>query len=166
MEAGTVSQVILAMTDYYSGDCKRINHFLKVYSLAKVIGEGEGLPQDKQILLETAAVVHDIGIKISEEKYHSSAGKYQELEGPPEAERMLLRLGFSPDFIKNVCYLVARHHTYDGISGEVYRILVEADFIVNIFEDNLSRESVLKIRDKIFRTKTGLKILDNMYFQD
>ena len=61
------------------------------------------LPQNQ---LETAAYVHDIGIKISEEKYNSSAGKYQEIEGPPIAEEMLTKLGYDKDVIERVSYLV------------------------------------------------------------
>ena len=54
--------------------------------------------------LETAAYVHDIGIKISEEKYNSSAGKYQEIEGPPIAEEMLTKLGYDKNVIERVSY--------------------------------------------------------------
>ena len=78
-------QVTVKMIDYYAGDPKRIQHFIKVYHFAKLIGEMEHIDPDTQEILEVAALVHDIGIKNSEEKYHSSSGKYQELEGPPEA---------------------------------------------------------------------------------
>lgn len=74
-------RVITAMIEYFGSDKKRIHHFLKVYSFAKTIGESENLLSDDQELLEISAIVHDIGIKVSEEKYNSSAGKYQELEG-------------------------------------------------------------------------------------
>lgn len=77
-----ICSVINEMISYYKGDVKRINHFLKVYSFSKTIGELEKLDKDTQFILEVAAAMHDIGIKVSEEKYNSSAGKYQELEGP------------------------------------------------------------------------------------
>ena len=73
-------RVITAMIEYFGSDKKRIHHFLKVYSFAKTIGESENLLPNDQELLEISAIVHDIGIKVSEEKYNSSAGKYQELE--------------------------------------------------------------------------------------
>lgn len=41
-------------------------------------------------LLESAALLHDIGIKESERKYHSSAGHYQEIEGPAIAKCLLM----------------------------------------------------------------------------
>ena len=92
-------KVIEAMIEYFGTDLRRINHFLKVFSFAKTIGEGECLDADNQNLLEVSAIVHDIGIKQSELKYNSSAGKYQELEGPAEAEKLLSKLGFDSEFI-------------------------------------------------------------------
>ncbi len=90
----SVSSVISKMIHYNSGDPRRINHALKVYAFAKAIGEQEGLPLVQQQTLETAAVLHDIGIHVSEEKYHSAAGNYQEIEGPPIAQVMLGALVF------------------------------------------------------------------------
>ena len=90
-------RVITAMIEYFGSDKKRIHHFLKVYSFAKTIGESENLLPDDQEL-EISAIVHDIGIKVSEEKYNSSAGKYQELEGPHEAESCFAALGYETLF--------------------------------------------------------------------
>ena len=157
-------KLIEAMTEYFGTDLKRINHFLKVFALAKTIGVGERLDESSQSLLEVSAIVHDIGIKQSELKYNSSAGKYQELEGPAQAEKLLSGLGYDSDFIEKVCYLVGHHHTYSHIDSMPYRILVEADFLVNLFEDGASLEAVKKAEEKIFRTPTGIKLLKKMYF--
>ncbi len=156
-------KIISAMIDYYKGDPRRINHFMKVYAFAKNIGMEEELDSRTQNILETAAVVHDIGIKLSEEKYNSSSGKYQEIEGPGEAEKLLKRLGVEDDVIERVSYLVGHHHTYGNINGMDHQILVEADFIVNIYEDNESRDAVMNIKNKIFKTKTGKKYIDDMF---
>ena len=156
-------KVIEAMIEYYGTDLRRINHFLKVFSFAKTIGEGESLDTDSQNLLEVSAIVHDIGIKQSELKYNSSAGKYQELEGPAEAEKLLSQLGFDKRVINRVSYLVGHNHTYDKVDGEDYRILIEADFIVNAYEDCMSKESVENVRSKIFKTKSGTEILDTLF---
>ena len=59
-------QVTKAMIDYYKGDPKRIQHFLKVHAYAKLIGEQEGLDKKTLDILEVAALTHDIGIKISD----------------------------------------------------------------------------------------------------
>ena len=84
-------KLIEKMMEYYAGDPKRVQHFLKVYEFAKLIGESESLDTETMHILRTAAIVHDIGIKISEEKYGSSNGKYQEIEGPSISEEMLTK---------------------------------------------------------------------------
>ena len=114
---GRVSDVIIEMIKYYANDARRVNHFMKVYSFAKSIGELEKIDKKEQVILEIAAVVHDIGIKISEEKYNSSAGKYQEIEGAKVAEEMLINLGIKKDIVDRVCFLVGHHHTYNNIDN-------------------------------------------------
>ena len=104
--------------------------------------------------METAAVVHDIGILTAERKYDSSAGKYQELEGPAEAKDLLSGLGWPQEVIDRVCYLVRHHHTYANIDEPDYQILVEADFLVNLLENHLTEDAQKSAYDKIFRTKT------------
>ena len=158
-----IGQIITAMIAYYAGDVRRINHFLKVYGFAKAIGEMEGLDESTQEILEIAALTHDIGIKNSEKKYNSSAGNYQQIEGPPEAKKLLEGLGIESGVIDRVCWLIAHHHTYTGIQGIDYQILVEADFLVNFYEDNVSQDSIQSIRDKIFKTLSGKMILNAIY---
>ena len=88
------------MIRYYARDPKRIQHFIKVHDFAGMIGKLEGLEDDEQNILEIAAIVHDIGIKVSEEKYGDCSGKHQELEGPVIARTMLEPLGFE-DSVRN-----------------------------------------------------------------
>ena len=159
------SSLILAMTEYEIGSVERVNHFLKVFAFAKTIGEGEGFSPELQEITETAAIVHDIGIKPSLEKYGSGAGEYQEKEGPAVAEEMLGKLGYSQDSIDRVCFLVGHHHTYSNIDGLDYQALVEADFLVNIFEGGMQRSEIETVRQNIFRTETGKKLLDILFLQ-
>lgn len=156
-------KVIGAMIGYYAGDILRINHFLKVYALAKSIGECEGLPEDVQLVLEIAAITHDIGIKPSEEKYGSAAGPYQEQEGPPVARRLLEELKIEQTTIERVCYLISRHHTYTEIDGLDYQILIEADFLVNLHEGGCDISTARSVREKLFRTTAGLRYLERMF---
>ena len=156
-------KLIEKMMEYYAGDPKRVQHFLKVYEFAKLIGGSESLDTETMHILRTAAIVHDIGIKISEEKYGSSNGKYQEKEGPAVAEPMLLALGYDEAVIDRVLFLIAHHHTYNEIEGLDYQILVEADFLVNLFEDGSSRETAEKVRKNIFKTNTGIKYLEHLF---
>ena len=151
------------MMEYDHGDVPRIQHFVKVYEFARMIGLMEGLDAKTQFTLESAAVVHDIGIHISEQKYGSSSGKYQELEGPAEAKKLLDGLEWPADVTERVCYLVGHHHTYQDMDGMDYQILVEADFLVNMYEDELSEEALQNAYRNIIRTETGKKICREMY---
>ncbi len=116
-----------------------------------------------QQTLELAAILHDIGIHAAEEKYGSSSGKYQEIEGPAPARAILEELGADEKLIDRVCFLIAHHHTYDGIDGLDYQILLEADFLVNAYEDQLKPEAIATFRDKVFRTPSGLQLLKDTY---
>lgn len=89
-----LNQLFCEMIQYYRNDPKRIQHFTKVHSYAKLIGELSGMRGEELLTLEAAAYVHDIGIKVAEEKYGSSNGRLQEQEGPAVAEDMLGRMHF------------------------------------------------------------------------
>ena len=125
----------------------------------------ENLDSGKQDLLEIAAIVHDIGIKVSEQKYNSSSGKYQQIEGPPIAKNLLEQLNFSDLVVNRVCYLVGHHHTYNAIDDIDFQILVEADFLVNIDEDSITQDSIIKIKDNYFKTNTGKEYLNMLYLK-
>ena len=154
------------MMSFNQSDPKRIQHFIKVHRFSQLIGHMEKLDAHTQFLTECAALVHDIGIRPAEEKYGSCTGKLQEQEGPAEAEKMLKNLGFDQDVIDRVSYLVGHHHTYTDIDGMDYQILVEADFLVNYFEDHLETESIKKSVKKIFKTETGIRIATEMFFPE
>ena len=146
-----INKVIDAMTDYYSNDWKRINHFTKVYSFAKIISDCENIDEKDKELVEVSAVVHDIGIKVSEEKYNCSDGRYQEIEGPIIAKEMLSDIGFDSEFIKKVCWLVGHHHTYSNVIEISHQILIEADFLVNIGEEMIKKDKIEIIKIRIFK---------------
>lgn len=162
----TDQKLIEKMVEYYAGDPKRIQHFLKVYMFACLIGKAEKLDTDTLFILKTAAIVHDIGIRISEEKYGTSSGKYQEKEGPAVAEPLLRCLGYDEEVIDRVLFLIANHHTYGRIEGADYQILVEADFLVNLYEDNCNRKTVEHVKQNIFRTTAGRWYLEQMFLSE
>lgn len=156
-------KVLFEMMNYFKNDIRRINHSLKVYSYAKVIGGKEELKENEMHILLTASILHDIGIKESERKYNSSSGKLQEQEGPKIAKKMLKVLDFKDDFIDRVNFLIGNHHSYNKIDCVDFQILIEADFIVNIFEEDMSLKTISNIKNKYFKTKTGIHILENMF---
>ena len=154
------------MIEFYRGDPARIQHFVKVHSFAKLIGEEEHLEEKTLYILEAAAYVHDIGIRLAEQKYGHENGRLQEQEGPAEAEKMMKSLGFEQDVIDRVSYLVGHHHTYTNINGMDYQILVEADFLVNYFENHSETDTIKKSVKKIFKTETGIRIATEMFFPE
>lgn len=158
-----ICDVIESAVSYDRGDPKRINHFMKVYAFAGLIGRKEGISGRELDILEAAAVLHDIGIHNAEMLHGSSDGKYQELEGPGVAADILSALGADNEFIGKVCNMVGRHHTYTGIDSLSLQILIEADFLVNIFEDGMSDTAIASVKEKIFRTAEGTILLEEMY---
>ena len=161
----TIGSVITAMIEYLRGDVHQVEHLLTVYGYAKAIGEEEGLDANTQRTLEIAAVVHDIGIPLAEQKYGSHAGPYQEETGPGEARALLEKLGCDAPTIDRVCNLVGRHHTYENVDGLDCRILLEADYLVNANFHRHGEAAVKAARESFFRTKAGIRYLENLYLK-
>ncbi|MBU3197795.1 HD domain-containing protein [Clostridium estertheticum] len=158
-----ISNLILEMFKFDEGAPELIQHFIKVHEFAKLIGSMEKISSNNMEILEVAAIVHDIGIKVSMKKYGKSNGKLQEQEGPIYAEKLLNRLEFKKEVIERVSYLVAHHHTYSNIDGIDYQILVEADFLVNLYENENDKETIQNTYNKIFKTESGRKICNQMF---
>ena len=158
-----LDDLFFRMIDYFSGDPKRIQHFMKVHSFARLIGMREGLDETSLFILEAAAYTHDIGIRPAEKKYGRGDGKLQEQEGPIIAQKMLSQLGFENYIVERICFLIGHHHTYDNIDGLDYQILVEADFLVNLYEDDAGNRAINKAYKRIFKTETGKKIFRLMF---
>jgi HD superfamily phosphohydrolase YqeK len=150
-----IEKIITEMIIYFDGDVKRINHALKVHSFSKFIAENEILTCNDRMILEIAAILHDIGIKNSEIKYNSSSGNYQQIEGPPVAKEILKKYNLDEKIVDRVCYLIAHHHDYSNIQAQDYQILIEADFLVNIYEEDFDEKVIKSVEDKYFKTKTG-----------
>lgn len=161
-----VSSAIEKMIAFYQGNLHDINHFLKVWAFARTIGEQEGLDEQTQRTLELAAVVHDIACPACREKYGNANGKYQELESPPLVEKFFEGMLVERRMAERISWLVAHHHTYTDVEGMDYRILLEADFLVNAGEGGLSRAAIETMRQNVFRTETGIRLLDSVYLRD
>jgi hypothetical protein len=158
-----MTELLDRMMRYNKGDVRRINHALKVFSFAHFIAEKEGLEPELVLTIDAAAILHDIGIHEAERKHGSTAGNWQELEGPPITRDLIQGTGLSGTMIDRVCFLVGSHHSYGKIDGTDFRILVEADFIVNIDEDKMERDEIAAIRKNIFRTASAIDLLDTLY---
>jgi len=151
------------MIRYFGNDVRRINHALKVYDFACLIAHETGVDDEKRQIIGIAALLHDIGIKEAERKYQSSASRYQEEEGPAVARAILEPYHLDAKTVDRVCYIIGNHHTYTKIDGIDFQILVEADFIVNIYEDEMKPDVVTSLKNRIFKTEAGTRLLEEMY---
>ena len=159
----TIAQIMEKMIAFSEGNIHDITHLSCVWTYAKTIGELEGLDAETQFILEVAAITHDIACPLCREKYGSTNGKKQELESPPLIGKFFSDLPVAPETVQRISWIVAHHHTY-GLSNDLdYQILLEADYLVNAEKSSNPAESARSAMHKIFKTKTGGKILSELY---
>lgn len=159
----TISEIMKKMIEISNGNILDINHFIKVWTYAKVIGEMEKLDEEVQYILEAAAIVHDIACPLCRKKYGNSNGKYQEQEGPALVYDFFENTDLTTAQKDRIAYLVGHHHTVSGIEGLDYQILIEADYIVNAEEKAHSVDNIKNFSEKIFKTETGTALLKSIF---
>lgn len=154
-----------AMEAYFQEDTKRINHARRVTEYAEELWQREG--GDYPVVIG-AAVLHDIGIHQAEKKYGSTAGKYQEKEGPPIARQILTRLGFPPGQIEEICEIIAHHHSPGKVTTNNFNVLYDADWLVNLRDeyDIRDRGKLRHIVDIVFCTPSGKAIAEKIYLSE
>ena len=157
------NEVLDLAINYNGNDIIRTNHLLKVFSFAHHIGVMEKCDAQLQTIIDISSILHDIGIRESERKYNSSAGKWQEIEGPIVARELLKNLDLDNHIRERVLFLIGHHHSYDAIDGIDFQILVEADFLVNMFEGEMPKNERDKTKETIFKTKSGIRLLEQLY---
>jgi acetylornithine deacetylase/succinyl-diaminopimelate desuccinylase-like protein len=164
-ESELVSALRSEMEAVFAETRGMVAHTMEVYRHAMDILEEEG--GDPEVVA-ASALLHDIGIPRAREVYGSSAGSYQEMEGPPICREILSRHAFSTEKTEHVCGIVANHHTaHDpGIVSMVeFGILWDADWLVNFpgrHRDATTQEKEKAI-EEIFRTNRG-KLLARQLF--
>ncbi len=151
------SILVEEMQAYFGSDTNRINHALAVTGYAeKLLGPENG---DYPIVI-AAAVLHDIGIHEAEKKYGSASGRYQEIEGPPIARKIMEELGIETERVEHACRIIASHHSANDIDTLEFRTIWDADWIVNIPEVWLSKsgQELREAIEKTLRTETGRRL--------
>lgn len=159
----TVSQIMEKMIAVSEGNIHDIDHFIRVWTYAKTIGELEKLDPELQFVLEIAAITHDIACPLCREKYGNTNGKYQEAEGAELVRDFLSTSGMTEEQIGRVAYLVGHHHTFSNIDRIDYQILVEADYIANATENGYSVQNVESFIQKTMKTESGKRILKSLF---
>ena len=142
-----VNRVALKMKTVYHGDEVKIQHFVRVYTLAKTIGELEKLPEEEQENLELAAVVHDVE---GEDRI-------------PTVRDILTGCGVEPDTAMRVCHIVENMDNYEHIASLDHQIFVEARSIVRFKEQNTPADEIVKFAEKRFITNYGKMFLKRAF---
>ncbi len=150
-------KLIDEMKKVFGQDQKRIEHALAVLEYAEKMQVEEG---GDPLVVKAAAILHDIGIHEAERKYGSSAGNYQEIEGPIIARGILAKYELDKETVEHICKIIANHHSGKGIDTVEFRCVWDADWLVNISEDlkDASKEQIQETIDKVFKTNTGRRI--------
>ena len=117
------------LAEYFGSDDRRIEHALRVLHHAdRIMDDRAGCDAD---IVIASALLHDVGIKVSEEKHGYNNGKTQEEYGPPLAEDLLNAIGFPPDKTEIVKNIIGNHHSPSRYEYPELAVLKEADQIVN-----------------------------------
>ena len=155
-------KISMEMKKYFGTDFKRMNHALKVSRYAEQILKIEG---GHPLVVLGAAYLHDIGIHEAERKYGSASGHDQEIEGPPIARKILEGLNVEREVVDEICEIIAHHHSPKSEESLNFQILYEADWLVNLEEEGISKdqERVNKVIQKVFKTVTGKDLAQKIY---
>lgn len=163
MKIMSISQIMEKMIAFSEGNIHDIDHFVRVWNYAKTIAELEGIDPDTQYILEVAAITHDIACPLCRKKYGNTNGKYQEEEGFLLVKDFLSDSGMTHAQINRVAFLVGHHHTFLGIDGIDWQILIEADYIANATENGYSKENIKNFIKRIMKTESGKSLVQSVF---
>ena len=155
-------RIALEMKKYFGTDFKRVHHAIKVARFAEQILKMEG---GNPLVVMGAAYLHDIGIHEADKKYGSHSGHYQEMEGPAIAREILERLSVPKQMLDEICDIIGHHHSPRGQETFNFQIVYEADWLVNIEEEGISkdRQTAQKLIGNVFKTVTGKELAEKLY---
>jgi len=160
-----LAKVSNAMQDYFGADQRRIDHALQVSLYAE---ELLAYVDADPVITLAAAYLHDIGIPEAERKHSSSSGQWQEIEGPPIARTILVNLDAEETLTEQVAAIVASHHTRNGIDSPEFRVIWDADALVN-FAGVLPGKSIEQIEATLHEhmvTEPGFRIARRIFIKD
>lgn len=141
-----VNLTAMRMKQYHNSNPEKIRHFVRVYTLAKSIGELEKLSDEEQYDLELAAVVHDV-----------------EGDRIPIVRDILRECGIADSSAIHVCHMVENIENYEHIGTLDHQILIEAKLIVDFKEQNLPEKEIIRRAEDVFLTNTGKLFLKRAF---
>jgi len=157
-------RLIVKMKETFGSDQPRIDHALAVLEYAERIQQAEG---GDPLVVKAAAILHDIGIHEAQRKHSSTAGTWQEIEGPPIARAILQEAGLDEDVIDHICRIVGSHHSAGDIDTLEFHIVWDADHLVNIPElhAEASREELSELVARVCKTGRGRALAQMLFLR-
>lgn len=140
-------KVAASMRSYFGSDSRRIKHAEAVAEQAAIIGKAES--GTDMLVIIACGYLHDIGIKEAERKFNSSLARYQHSEGPPVARELLTVLKAQPELIDEVCDIIGHHHSPRETETVNFKVIYDADLIVNIAEEHQDKPLSQQQLDKV-----------------
>lgn len=149
----------------FAEDPEMIPHTEQVFYYAESIAQDLGVEGKERRIVQLAALLHDVGIVEAFRKYGSREGKYQHMEGPPLARKIMEEFGETQEVIDRVVFLVGHHHDLSSVDGRDFQILVEADMLVNLAneKEKMSAEELYRFIHNFFQTSKGRSFAEGKY---
>ena len=141
-----VNRVALKMKTYHHGDPAKVQHFVRVYTLARSIGELEHLSDEEQEYLELAALVHGV-----------------ENEAVATTRDILRDCRVEEEVIMHVCHIVENMENYEHIGSLDHQIFIEARMIVDFKEHSTPTDEIVRTAEKRFITNSGKLFLKRAF---
>jgi len=126
------AKLVRRIIDYFGDDDRRVEHALCVLQNSERLMANHSIC-DPEIVI-SCALLHDVGIKVSENKHGYNNGWTQEKYGPEIAEELLRQIEFPDEKIKVVKDIIGNHHSVSRFDYPELSILKDADHFVNRYE--------------------------------
>jgi DNA-directed RNA polymerase subunit RPC12/RpoP len=161
-EIGIRQALLKELETYFGEDRRRIDHAKRVLGYAEELLKKES--GDWHVIVP-ASILHDVGIKAAEQKYGSAAGHLQEKEGPEIAKKILFRVGLGVQATAEICDIIAHHHSPGSLDTQNFKVLYDADMLVNLEEtiEGKDEEEKKRIIGRAFLTPAGREIAVRVY---
>ncbi len=158
-----IAQVLSEMTRILKHDRAQVEHAMKVYVYASVIGDLEGLKGDQLRSLRAAAILNGIVLPECLDREGEWNDELQQRYGEPMVREVLSRLGYDR-YANRVAYLVGHSRNYfeEMQDQPDLQILIEANFLVNL-SDGTCTESPQDVYNRYFATASGRAMMKDLF---
>ena len=158
-----IAQVLSEMIRILRHDRAQVDHAMKVYVYASVIGDLEGLKGDQLRSLRAAAILNDIVLPECLEREGEWNGALQQRYGEPMVREVLAKLGYDR-YADKVAYLVGHSRSFfeEMHDRPDLQILIEANLLADLM-DGTCTEKLEDLYNRYFSTVTGRSLMKDLF---